>query len=281
MTIQRSDFHTHTPLCQHAEGEAEAYVQVAIERKLQYYGISDHAPMPLEMEPFDDWRMLQSQLPEYYAWIERARKAAKAAPEPLHIFAALECDWLPGCEPWIKRLRELYPWDYLIGSIHYNGEKDSLDMPIYARDQDPTHTLCDWESYWKRAYDMAKSGLFDIIGHIDIIKIWGRVPEGDLRPYYLPFLEAVQESGSIIELNVAGWHKTCAVQYPSREILSEALKRGIPLCINSDAHAPEQLNRDWERALDILQELTQNSLIQELYRSPQGACLPVLRHGSL
>ena len=69
-----ADYHTHTPLCRHAQGEPEEFVESALAAGLTEYGISDHAPqIP---EPFDDWRMTVDELPAYFDWIERARKHA-------------------------------------------------------------------------------------------------------------------------------------------------------------------------------------------------------------
>lgn len=123
--MPRTDYHTHTPLCLHAEGEPEAYVRRALELGLTEYGITDHMPMPPETEPYDDWRMHFSQLPEYLAWIERARAAAKES--GLLILSGLECDWLPGIAPWIQQLRHLHSWDYLIGSVHYLTPHQAVD----------------------------------------------------------------------------------------------------------------------------------------------------------
>ena len=108
-----ADYHSHTPICQHAEGTPEQYVEAALKAGISEYGISDHAPvLP---EPFDGWRMLSNQLPDYFQWIDRA-KAAAAGKIPVR--AGLECDWLPGCEPWIEELKAKYNWDYIIGSVH-------------------------------------------------------------------------------------------------------------------------------------------------------------------
>ena len=69
-----ADYHTHTPLCHHAEGEPEAYIDAAVAAGVSEYGVSDHAPqLP---EPFDDWRMAVADLPEYFRWLERARAHA-------------------------------------------------------------------------------------------------------------------------------------------------------------------------------------------------------------
>ena len=69
-----ADYHTHTPLCLHAEGRPEEFIDQAIAAGLAEYGISDHAPQ--SPEPFDDWRMLEQHLPQYFEWIEAARKHA-------------------------------------------------------------------------------------------------------------------------------------------------------------------------------------------------------------
>ncbi len=104
-------------------GEPESFVDAALAAGLTEYGISDHAPQV--PEPFDDWRMAEAELPEYFLWIERARAHAAGR---IPIRAGLECDWLEGCEPWIAELAARHEWDYLIGSVHYLGDWD-FDNP--------------------------------------------------------------------------------------------------------------------------------------------------------
>ncbi len=268
--ILRTDYHTHTPLCLHAEGEPEAFVQRALELGLTEYGIADHAPALPEMEPFDNWRMRYDDLPLYWDWIARA-KAAAAGTE-LTIRVGLECDWIIGKEDWITHLRGLYDWDYLIGSVHYLALGAALDDPVYADRCTTGSVEKDWEIYWQNALTMVQSGLFDLYGHIDIMKIWGRVPAGrDLSLDYAPLLDALAGQGSAVELNAAGWYKRCAEQYPSDTLLRALMERGIPLCINSDAHHPEQVSRDWDRALTLLTELSPTGSLRQ--------CPAVTAHG--
>lgn len=240
-----ADYHTHTPLCHHAEGEPEAYIDAALAAGLSEYGISDHAPaIP---EPFDDWRMSEADLPDYWKWIERARKHAAGR---LPIRAGLECDWLEGCEDWIGDLAARYPWDYLIGSVHYLDDWD-FDNPKWLgrwADSDVDHV---WTHYWKTYETMAASGLFDILGHPDLVKKFSYRPEGDLARYYEPVIGAIARSGSAIELNTAGWHKPCAEAYPASRFLELAASAGIPLVISSDAHAPHEVARDFPKAIDL------------------------------
>ena len=98
---------------------------------------------------------------------------------------------------------------------------------------------------------MADSGLFDVLGHPDLIKKFGFKPEGDLSRFYEPVIDAISASGSIIELNTAGWHKPCAEQYPHSDFLELARDGGIDLIISSDAHQPSDVARDFGKAIAV------------------------------
>ena len=112
-----ADYHMHTPLCRHAAGEPVEYAARAVELGLKEIGFSDHSPM--RRDDFDDWRMRSDQLDEY---VEKVRKAQKDFPQ-LTIKLALEVDYMPGQEEWIRELAARHPWDYFIGSVHYVSER--------------------------------------------------------------------------------------------------------------------------------------------------------------
>jgi histidinol-phosphatase (PHP family) len=244
-----ADYHSHTPLCRHALGSPEEYVESALSAGITEYGISDHAPaLP---EPFDDWRMLSSELEEYFTWIESARTHAA---NRLPIRAGLECDWLPDCAGWIEDLAGRYPWDYLIGSVHYLGDRWDFDNPKWLGRWAETDVEAAWTRYWEEYAAMAESGLFDILAHPDLIKKFGFRPEGDLQRFYEPAVEAIAASGCVIEINTAGWHKPCAEQYPALDFLRMARDAGVPLIISSDAHAPAELGRDFDKAITLAKE---------------------------
>lgn len=243
-----ADYHTHTPLCRHATGTPQEYVEAALAAGVTEYGISDHAPA--RPEPFDDWRMRESELPAYFDWVETARAhAARRLP----IRAGLECDWLPGCEAWIESLASRHDWDYLIGSIHYLGSWD-FDNPKWLGRWAQADVEETWERYWQEYAAMARSGLFDFLGHPDLVKKFSFRPAGDLQRYYVPAIEAIASAGGAIEVNTAGWHKPCGEQYPAFEFLRLACEASIPLLINSDAHAPGEVGRDFPKAIDLARE---------------------------
>lgn len=240
-----ADYHTHTPLCRHAEGEPEAFIEAALRSGLAEYGISDHAPqIP---EPFDDWRMAEAELPAYFHWIERARRHAAGR---IPVRAGLECDWLTGCEPWIANLAARHDWDYLIGSVHYLGDWD-FDNPKWLGRWAASDVDAVWTHYWQTYTKMADSGLFDILAHPDLVKKFSHVPAGDLDRFYEPVIDSIAASGSVIEINTAGWHKPCAEAYPTPRFLELACSAGVGLVISSDSHTPSEVARDFPRAIQI------------------------------
>ena len=108
-----------------------------------------------------------------------------------------------------------------------------------------------WTEYWKTYVEMVESGLFDILGHPDLVKKFSYAPEGDLDRFYDPVIEAIAANGSVIELNTAGLHKPCAQAYPAPRFLELAASAGIGLVISSDAHAPGELARDFPQAREL------------------------------
>jgi histidinol-phosphatase (PHP family) len=240
-----ADYHMHTPLCQHATGEPVAFAAQALCVGLKEIGFSDHSPMA--RDGFDDWRMRLSQLDEY---VTNVRLAQKRFPDLL-IKLALEVDYIPGHEEWIRRLATLHPWDYFIGSVHYVSDSWDLDNPKKLsqwRERDPFEV---WTIYFERLTQAADSGLFQIIGHPDLAKKFCFIPKEDCTGLFRRFLQAAGRTGTAIELNTAGLRKDCKEIYPCRKILELAFEIGVPITFGSDAHAPEEVGLNFAEAVGL------------------------------
>jgi histidinol-phosphatase (PHP family) len=233
----------HTLLCRHATGTAAEYVAAARAAGLAEIGFSDHSPMP---EYFDNWRMLDGELPQYFEWVHEAREAAGDMP----VRMGLEVDWIEGGEGWIENLAERAPWDYLIGSVHYIGSWN-FDNPAEKQRFTDFGAEEAWNRYWELFGNAARSGFFDIMGHPDLIKKFGHRPPDDLGRYYEPAVAAVAKSGAAIEINTAGLYKDVEEIYPALQFLELACQAGVPLTINSDAHAPEEVGRAFWGAVTL------------------------------
>ncbi len=161
----------------------------------------------------------------------------------------LEVDFIPGRELEIAALRKKYDWDYFIGSIHFI-DGWGFDHPDYrhlfaAKDCDQVY-----EEYFALVNQMVLSGLFDVVGHIDLIKIWGHRPERkSVIDYASPVLQNVKAAGMAIEINSAGLRKPVREIYPAQELLETMFAMDIPVTLGTDAHHPDQLGEGLPEAV--------------------------------
>jgi histidinol-phosphatase (PHP family) len=243
------DLHMHTPLCRHAVGEPVEYARRALETGLTEIGFSDHSPM--QRDDFDDWRMRNDQLDEY---VGKVRKAQHDFPQ-LTIRLALEVDYLPGHEDWIRDLAARHPWDYFIGSVHYVSDTWAVDSPYKLSEWKNRDTFEVWSTYFERLTMAAETGFFEIIGHADLPKKFGHRPTRDCTPLYETFLSAAKKHNCAIELNTAGLRKDCKEIYPSREILQLAFQKGVGITFGSDAHAPGEVGMDLSQAIQLARDV--------------------------
>ena len=240
-----ADYHTHTPLCRHAKGDPVELAAQAVRVGLQEMGFSDHSPMPCD--DFDDWRMKDSELDLYVNKVEQARKQFPN----LSIKLALEVDYLPGHEDWIRDLARRHPWDYFIGSVHYVSDSWALDNPQRLSEWTKRDAFEVWSTYFQRLTMAAESRLFDILGHADLCKKFCFYPKQDCTPLFNRFLQAAAQNQVAIELNTAGLRKDCKEIYPSLQILQLAARQGVAITFGSDAHAPEEVGLNLGDAVQL------------------------------
>jgi histidinol-phosphatase (PHP family) len=240
-----ADYHMHTPLCRHAVGEPTELAAHAVRLGLSEIGFSEHNPMV--RDDWDDWHMLQGDLDAY---IESVEKARRDHPE-LSIKIALEMDYIPGQEDWIRDLAARHAWDYLIGAVHYVSDSWDLDNPKRISEWQQRDPFEVWTAYFDRLTMAAESGFFDIIAHADLCKKFCYYPEQDCTPLFSRFLRAAKQSGVAMELNTAGLRKDCREIYPSPTIVKMASELEIPITFASDAHAPGEVGANFEQAISL------------------------------
>lgn len=224
------DLHNHTSLCNHAEGNIDEYIKKAIENSTKYFGFSDHAPMNFDTK----YRMSFKQMKNYEANILEAKDKYK---DKINILLGYEVDYLKSHMD--KRVLNA-DVDYLIGSVHFiNGW--GFDNPEFIgqyKDEDIDEI---WQKYFDTIKEMAESKLFDIVGHLDLIKIFKFMPKKDITLIAKDALLAIKKSDMALEINSAGIRKPIKELYPSIPLLKEAYKLNIPITFGSDAHKPEQV----------------------------------------
>ncbi|WP_457746442.1 histidinol-phosphatase [Sulfurimonas sp.] len=224
------DLHNHTPLCNHAEGEIHEYIEMAIEKGTQVFGFSDHAPM--DFDPA--YRMKFEDMKQYESSVLQAKERYK---DKIKILLGYEVDYLKGHMDNKVLQADV---DYLIGSVHFI-EGWGFDNPEFIgkwREQDVNEV---WQKYFDTIEEMAKSQLFNIVGHLDLIKVFNFMPTKSINTMAHKALVAIKEAGMVLEINVSGYRKPVAEAYPSQELLQQAYDLGIEITFSSDAHKPEQV----------------------------------------
>ena len=229
---------------------AERYREVAEDRGIAELGVAEH--IHRFTQSLEVW-----QHPWYRRWATDDLDAYAAfVREETGLKLGLEVDYLPGREDRLAGLLERYEWDFVVGSVHFVGEH-AVDVDDVAFDVWRHAATADqvWRRYFETLAEAARSGLFDILAHPDLVKVWGAArptPDRDPRFFYEPAVEAMAEAGIAVEVSTAGLRKPVAEIYPSRALLEMVADAGCPVALSSDAHRPEDLGHEYEQAVELL-----------------------------
>lgn len=254
----RIDYHTHHVRCGHAVGELEEYIQSAIAKGLSEIGLSDHMPL-LHVDPADYYPEMAMPMEELPRYVEECLRLKEKYSGRIAVRVGLEGDFIEGYEDEIARIVEAYPWDYVIGSVHFLGTWDVTDFR-QVHNWEGKNVIDVYETYYDAVCKAAATGLYDYIGHIDAIKRFGYRPEEDATALEDRALQAVAKHGLAIELNAAGIHTAAKEMYPSRRMLERAFALGIPVTYGSDAHHPDRVGQKWEEASAMLKSVGYSQL---------------------
>ncbi|SMP88781.1 histidinol-phosphatase (PHP family) [Epsilonproteobacteria bacterium SCGC AD-311-C15] len=234
------DLHNHTSLCNHAQGEISEYIEKAIEAGTKYFGFSEHAPMDFDKH----YRMSFNDIQKYEEDILSVKEKYK---DKIEILLGYEVDFLVGHMD--ERILNANV-DYLIGSVHFIDEW-GFDNPEFIGKYENENIDEIWKKYFKAIEDMANSNLFDIVGHLDLIKIFKFLPNTSINEIAKNALQAIKKADMVLEINVAGFRKPIAEAYPSLSLLKQAFELSIPITFSSDAHKPEQVALFSDRVVDM------------------------------
>jgi histidinol-phosphatase (PHP family) len=243
--IPYADYHMHTPLCGHAIGQPDAYIRQAMRMGFKEIGFSDHAPMA--HKPMPGITMSLEDLPKYNAMIIDVRERYVSS---ISIKIALESDFIPGYENKTKSIIESYPYDYIIGSVHFIDDWafDNPEAREYWKKYDVNEVYL---KYYALLRQSAQTGFFQIIGHCDLPKKFGARPTIDLTDEIKATAKVFKDTGVAIEINTAGLRKPVGEMYPSRQCLKIYCEAGVPLTFGSDAHDPQEVGKDFEKAVEM------------------------------
>lgn len=252
------DYHLHleednwSGPCRYDVRRIGEYVDVALRRGLTGIGISEHCHRFPEFKPV--MRPLMEPVPVAGGyWLQEhfnqsleayvaAVLAAKRRGMPVKL--GIEVDYLPGSEDQLRDILASYPWDFVIGSVHFL-DGWAIDVgPQYGWPDVDVDTA--YRQYFQRLLDAVHSRLFDIIAHPDLIKKFGHRPSYDLQPTFDRLCRALATTGTALELSSAGIRKPVGEPYPSAALLKCCARAGVLITLGSDAHRPQDVGKDFD-----------------------------------
>ena len=250
------DLHTHHDRCGHAEGSLADVARWAAERGIRTLGFADHAPR--FADPDDHPRPLtQMARSAWEGYLAEAAALRDALADRIDLRVGVEADYLPGTESVYRAALERPELDFVIGSVHEvargAGPEDgtwNLFDPGSHRGADPSEVH---RRYWQAIAASASSGLFDVLGHLDLIRMLPP-PAEPPRAALEAALDAIAAAGVAVEINGSGLRRD-GRPYPDAGLLEGLVRRGVPITYGSDAHRREQLGLGWSQAQALLSRL--------------------------
>ncbi|HSL93674.1 MAG TPA: PHP domain-containing protein [Bacillota bacterium] len=228
------DYHVHAmghADYTHSVASAREFLLTARQRGIAEVGFADH---DYYAKDFD----LQSLL------------AAGALVPEVRVRLGIEIDFQLSGAGEARRPESAFTLDFVIGSVHV-VDGFVFDMPTSL----PGYSNWDIDELYVRYYETlamaAESRRFDIIGHTDVIKVFGFRPRGSALMYAERALRSIKASGVAVEINTNGRYKPVGEFYPAKDILERCFEMDIPITLSSDAHAPEDVGRDVAEAAQM------------------------------
>ena len=236
--------HSHTPLCNHADGEPTEYAAVAHARGLRGLIVTCHNPMPHGFS--QHVRMREDQFDEY---VDLVAKTSDEWSGRVEVKLGLEADYFEGYETYLEKQLASADFHFVLGSVH--PQIAEFREKYWQADEVEVQ-----RTYFRLLAKSAETGLFDSLAHPDLVKnhtsnVW--IPDvifDDIRRA----LDRIAATGVAMELNTSGLMKTIAEMNPFPEMIREMAQRKIPVTLGADAHQPDRVADRYEDALELLAE---------------------------
>ncbi|AIQ14258.1 histidinol-phosphatase [Paenibacillus durus] len=266
------DLHTHHFRCGHADGNIRNYVEAGVKAGLEVIGISDHTPYfgdPSD-QAFPHIAMAKS---EFSAYVEEVLSLKKEYKGVIDVLLGIESDYFPEHVEAYRKMLDAYPFDYVIGSVHSTGGVSIFNKGRW-RGLETKEKVAVKTEYYRLISESARTGMFQILGHIDAMK--GNYPDFSNIPAPGPVdecLKVIADCGVAIEINTSGKTKLSGGWYPSDDILERALRYGVQVTFGSDAHKPSRVGDEHEAVAARLKEIGFTSWVY--YKQKQKIEVPL------
>jgi histidinol-phosphatase (PHP family) len=239
------DYHVHTSLCNHAYGSMEQYVHAAMAKGLTTICFLDHLTFQ------EAGRRNAMQPREVPMYVNAARRLARLYRDRISVRVGLEVDFSPRYVDRCREIVETFDFDVVGGSVHFIDGGDVVSgKSAWACGQLSADVV--YPKYLGVMRSMLDCGYIDVICHLDLPKKFNRRPSPSIAEGFDEILEKIRARNLAVELNTSGFGYPVKEAFPSPDLLSSCARLRIPVVTGSDAHSPESVGRDFDRARKLL-----------------------------
>ncbi|MFT4413138.1 histidinol-phosphatase [Fredinandcohnia humi] len=255
-----TDYHNHLELGTLTLDYLMKFIEVARSEKIEHFGISEHAyhfyqTKDILRNPWVDER-------RYYDMTDYVDLFKRAWKNNIDVKMSIEMDYTPGKHKEMEIFISSYEFDYVIGSIHWVDDF-GIDLAEFKKEWDRRDLYDTYEKYYDQVITLAESNLFDIIGHIDLVKIFNYIPQDEefLLHQFDRITTALANSKTCVEISTAGLRKPIGKLYPDPRLLQMCFDKKIPIVLSSDAHKPEHVGADFDQAIQLAKSVGYETLM--------------------
>jgi histidinol-phosphatase (PHP family) len=255
-----TDYHNHLEKGTLTLEYLKQFTDEAAKKGIQHFGISEHAYHFYETKnilsnPWVDER-------RYYAMKDYVDLFHEAWNKEIDVKMSIEMDYTTGKHEEMADFISSYDFDYVIGSIHWVGDF-GIDLAEFRKEWDRRDVYDTYRGYFDQVVTLAQSNLFDIVGHLDLVKIFKYVPADEefLLEQYDRATSALAESKTCVEISTAGLRKPVGELYPDPRLLKMCYDKGIKIVLSSDAHEPHHVGADYDQAVELAKAVGYQSIM--------------------
>jgi histidinol-phosphatase (PHP family) len=256
------NYHVHTPLCNHASGSMETYVQTAISMGLSEICFLDHLTLNSAGKGPN---MVLAEVPLYFFAAQALKDQYK---ENITIKVGLEVDYTPSIGEQIQDTLSRFSFDVIGSAVHFLGDQNIVSHNSDWHDGvgNPDEIYL---QYYDTLMDMLDEDYFDVVCHLDLIKKFLRKPQQSFADKIKEVLLKIKATHRVVEVNTSGYDHPIAEPYPSESILQQCRALDIPITLGSDAHRPNQLMRYYDKAKEVISAVGYDQLTVFTRRTQQ------------
>jgi histidinol-phosphatase (PHP family) len=240
------DYHVHTKASPDAKGNMEECVKEAVKRNVNEIGFSEH----ILLHHVNDYPYMPVQLMPTY--VQNFLNFKEKSEIPIKL--GVEVDFIPKDIEEIRKFIQKYPFDYVIGAVHFIGNW-AVDYFPQIHEYLKRDILQIYREYFTLVMELCKCGLFDVLAHPDLVKVFGFKPKTDFSDILTETAEVMAKSNICAEINTRGLRRPCSEIYPSEQFLKILYSYDIPIVFGSDAHEPKDVGRNLKEAISLAKKV--------------------------